>query len=80
MPYSFSSSDRTLAIELGSLRKLGKARRLASADSVNRMARRIEATSGALDTRGDDDDDRRGWYGGSRGHAEAARRGWENRR
>lgn len=34
----------------------------------------------------DDDDDRRGdrnqggWFGDSRGHAEAARRGWENRR
>jgi hypothetical protein len=27
-----------------------------------------------------DDDDRRGWYGDSRGHSEAARRGWEERR
>jgi len=26
-----------------------------------------------------DDDDRRGWYGDSEGHAEAARRGWEDR-
>jgi hypothetical protein len=36
--------------------------------------------------RGDDDDDRRrsddhgGWFGDSRGHAEAARRGWQHRR
>jgi hemerythrin superfamily protein len=28
----------------------------------------------------DDDDDGRGWHGDPRGHAEAARRGWENRR
>ena len=27
----------------------------------------------------DDDDDGRGWYGDSRGHADAARRGWEER-
>lgn len=27
-----------------------------------------------------DDDDGRGWYGDSRGHAEAARKGWETRR
>jgi hypothetical protein len=45
MPYSFSAGDRTLAIELGTLRKLGKARRLASANSVNRAARRLEAPS-----------------------------------
>lgn len=30
--------------------------------------------------RRDDDDDGRGWYGDPRGHAEAARRGWETRR
>lgn len=30
--------------------------------------------------RNDDDDDGRGWYGDPRGHAEAARRGWETRR
>jgi hypothetical protein len=46
MPYSFSAGDRTLAIELGTLRKLGKARRLASANSINR-ARRLEAASAA---------------------------------
>jgi hypothetical protein len=46
MPYSFSAGDRTIAIELGTLRKLGKARRLASANSVNR-ARRLGATSAA---------------------------------
>jgi hemerythrin superfamily protein len=28
----------------------------------------------------DDDDDGRGWHGDSRGHSEAARKGWENRR
>lgn len=49
MPYSFSSGDRTLAIELGTLRKLGKARRLASAISVNRTARRVEATGAATE-------------------------------
>ena len=47
MPYSFSAGDRTLAIELGTLRKLGKARRLASANSINRTARRLAATSAA---------------------------------
>jgi hypothetical protein len=47
MPYSFSAGDRTLAIELGTLRKLGKARRLASANSVNRTARRLDAPSAA---------------------------------
>jgi hypothetical protein len=47
MPYSFSAGDRTIAIELGTLRKLGKARRLASANSVNRAARRLGATSAA---------------------------------
>jgi len=30
--------------------------------------------------RGRDDDDSRGWYGDRRGHAAAARRGWETRR
>nr|WP_313010931.1 hypothetical protein [Brucella intermedia] len=31
-------------------------------------------------SRYDDDDRGRGWYGDSRGHAEAARRGWDERR
>lgn len=34
---------------------------------------------GGARARSRDDDDGRGWYGDSRGHAEAARRGWENR-
>jgi hypothetical protein len=51
MPYSFFAGDRTLAIELGTLRKLGKARRLASANSVNRAARRLEAPSAVPEER-----------------------------
>jgi hypothetical protein len=33
-------------------------------------------------SRGRDDDDRGhgGWFGNSRGHSQASRRGWENRR
>ena len=45
MPYSFSAGDRKLANELGTLRKLGNARRVASADRVNRAAQRVEVTS-----------------------------------
>jgi len=40
---------------------------------------RSSRSSGGRSSR-DDDDDGRGWHGDSRGHAEAARRGWENRR
>jgi hypothetical protein len=50
MPYSFSTRHKTLAVELGALRKLAKARRLASATSINRMMRRIETST---DTGGD---------------------------
>ena len=42
-----AADGRKLAIELGTLRKLGKARRLASANSVNRAARRLQATGAA---------------------------------
>jgi hypothetical protein len=38
------------------------------------------STSSSRSRRDDDDDDGRGWYGDPRGHAEAARRGWETRR
>jgi hypothetical protein len=40
-----------------------------------------QASSSSRDDRRrtDDDEDRRGWYGDSAGHAEAARRGWEDR-
>ncbi|WP_292962857.1 hemerythrin domain-containing protein [Novosphingobium sp. UBA1939] len=34
---------------------------------------------GGRNGRGRDDDDGRGWYGDSRGHSEASRRGWEDR-
>jgi len=46
MPYSFSSNSKTLAIELGALRKLAKARRLASASGMMRTSRR-RASDGA---------------------------------
>ncbi|MBY0319470.1 MAG: hypothetical protein K2X72_12155 [Reyranella sp.] len=47
MPYSFSTRHTTLAAELGTLRKLAKARRLAAAGSVNRMRHRPDTSSDA---------------------------------
>ena len=48
-------------------------------DRGGRSRRGSSGTSSSRSSRSDDDDGR-GWFGDSRGHAEAARRGWQHRR
>lgn len=57
----------------------GGRRTSSSRDDQRRASSRDDDDDRRRSRARDDDDDRRGWYGDSEGHSEAARRGWEDR-